>query len=177
MRQFISLILIVLVSTSCTFSQTLKEGDIVFQTSTSKQSPLIALATGSVYTHCGIIIEKADGLYVLEAVGPVKLTPFEQWKDRGLFNHVKSRRVIDKPVKIRYNKYLGQPYDWSFKFNNGKMYCSELVYEIYKEQFGITLAQPKKVKEYNIIGMSKVLKKRHIDENQLVISPYDLLSD
>ena len=25
----------------------------------------------------------------------------------------------------------------SFKFNNGRMYCSELVYVIYKEQFGI----------------------------------------
>lgn len=75
---------------------------MVFQISKSKQSPFVALATGSVYTHCGIVVEKKDGLYVLEAVGPVKLTPLDAWKDRGLLNHVRTKRVLDKPVKIRY---------------------------------------------------------------------------
>ena len=38
--------------------ENLKEGDLLFQISKSAQSPLIALATGSVYTHCGILVEK-----------------------------------------------------------------------------------------------------------------------
>ena len=39
---------------------------MVFQISKSKQSPFVALATGAVYTHCGIVVEKKDGLLVFE---------------------------------------------------------------------------------------------------------------
>jgi hypothetical protein len=45
----------------------LKEGDIIFHTSKSKQSPLIQYATMSTLSHCGIIVEKKGDLYVLEA--------------------------------------------------------------------------------------------------------------
>ena len=53
----------------------LKEGDLIFHTSKSEQSPLIQYATMSVLSHCGIIFEKGNGLYVLEAAGKLKLTP------------------------------------------------------------------------------------------------------
>ena len=43
----------------------LKEGDMIFHISQSQQSPLIQYATKSTLSHCGIIIEKKDGLYVL----------------------------------------------------------------------------------------------------------------
>ena len=45
----------------------------------------------------------------------------------------KRRRVLNKPVKIKYAKYLGKRYDLAFKFNNDKCYCSELIYDIYKD--------------------------------------------
>ena len=47
----------------------------------------------------------------------------------------------------------------SFKFNNGRMYCSELVYIIYKEQFGIELCKPRKVSSYRTFGLGWLLKK------------------
>lgn len=153
----------------------LKEGDLLFQISKSAQSPLIALATGSVYTHCGILVEKQGEWYVLEATGPVKLTPLQQWCDKGRFKHVISRRVLEKPVKVRYKQYLGQAYDWSFKFDNGKMYCSELIYEIYKKQFGIELSKPRKIGDFNLLGMRKVMKRRGMDKNQQAVAPSDLL--
>jgi hypothetical protein len=31
----------------------------------------------------------------------------------------------------RARKFIGQPYDYSFRPDNGKMYCSELVWESY----------------------------------------------
>ena len=153
----------------------LKEGDLLFQISKSAQSPLIALATGSVYTHCGILVEKQGEWYVLEATGPVKLTPLQQWCDKGRFKHVISRRVLEKPVKIRYKQYLGQAYDWSFKFDNGKMYCSELIYEIYKKQFGIELSKPRKIGDFNLLGMRKVMKRRGMGKDQLAVAPSDLM--
>ena len=74
---------------------------------------------------------------MLEASNVVKLTPLKKWISRGKFGKYKRRRVLNKPVKIRYAKYLGKKYDLAFKFNNNKYYCSELIYDIYKDQFGI----------------------------------------
>ncbi len=152
----------------------LKEGDIVFQTSTSQQAPLIIAATHSPWSHCGIIIEKADGLYVLEAVSTVKLTPYDQWAKRGKGGIVKMKRYTEEPLKLKYSKYLGKHYDTAFKFGNDKLYCSELVYDIYKQQLGVELCEPKPVSDYNITGAKKVLKKRGITKSQLVVAPSDL---
>lgn len=152
-----------------------KEGDIVFQMSQSRQSPLIQCATGSPWSHCGLVIEKNGLFYVLEASNVVKLTPIDTWCHRGRFASFKKRRVLDKDVKISYSKYLGKPYDLAFKFDNGKYYCSELVWLIYKEQFGIELCKPRKIKEYNLVGLKKHLVRRGMNVDQLVVAPSDLL--
>ena len=44
----------------------LKEGDVIFHASDSRQAPMLRLATSSPITHCGIIIEKGGKLYVLD---------------------------------------------------------------------------------------------------------------
>lgn len=152
-----------------------QEGEIVFQISKSKQSPFIAWATLSPFTHCGIVVKKNNLYYVLEASNVVKLTPINDWCSKGRTGGVWERKVFNHPVKIHYKKYLGKRYDLQFSFNNDKYYCSELVYLIYKEQFGIELGKPRKVSDYNLLGLSKVLKRRHINKNQLVIAPSDLL--
>lgn len=152
----------------------IREGDIVFQISKSKQAPFIMYAQRDLYSHCGIVIEKNKQLYVLEASNVVKLTPYSDWVNKGRFTLFTEVRVFDKPIKIKYKKYLGQPYDMSFKFNNGKMYCSELVYVIYKEQFGIELCKPRKVSTYRTFGLGWLLRKRGINPNQLVVAPVDL---
>lgn len=173
---FVPLLAIVFATTSCSPNTSkLKEGDLVFQCSRSEQSTALTWATGSIYTHCGIIIEKKDGLYVLEAAGPVRLTPYEKWKEHGRWSHVRSRRIKDEAIKIRYKKYLGQAYDWAFQFDNGKMYCSELIYCIYKEQFGIELAKPRKISDYNTLFLDKMAKRRGISLDQPAIAPSDLL--
>lgn len=59
--------------------------------------------------------------------------------------------------------------------NNDKYYCSELIYDIYKDQFGIQLATPKPIKSYHIFGLGKLMKRRGMDPNQKVVAPCDLL--
>ena len=154
-----------------------KEGDIVFQISKSRQSSLIKEATGSKWTHCGIVVEKGKELYVLEAAKTVTLTPLKQWIARGKGGSVKSRRVINRTLKVEYAKYLGRPYDLAFRFGNSSWYCSELVYDIYKNQFGIELCKPRPVKDYNISGkkVQSTMKKRGIKPDQEVVAPSDLL--
>lgn len=155
-------------------ARALKEGDIVFQTSKSSQSKFIILATKSQWSHCGIIIEKTDGLYVLEAISTVSLTPYQKWVERGRGKRVSVKRYTVEPIKVKYSKYLGKPYDLAFKFNNGKWYCSELVYEIYKRQLGVELCQPRPISNYHLQGMEKQLSKRGICNDELVVAPSDL---
>lgn len=179
MKKYILLILIVIVGTITAHAGSpaeFKEGDIVFQISKSSQSKYIQLATGSIWSHCGIVVMKHGKCYILEAASTVRLTPLNDWVERGRGGIVKQRRIFEKPVKIKYEKYLGQKYDLAFKFNNGKMYCSELVYEIYKNQFNIRLATPRPVKDYHVFGLGSLMKRRGIDRNQLVVAPCDLLN-
>lgn len=152
----------------------LKEGDIIFHTSKSRQAPLIAYATMSNKTHCGIIVEKDSELYVLETLHIIKLTPLQTFIDRGLLGKYWVKRGINKPVE--YKKYLGIPYDLSFKTDNSKYYCSELVYTIYKEQFGIELCELKPIKSYNILGLRDVMARRNMKEDQVVVAPSDLFN-
>lgn len=154
----------------------LKEGDIVFQNSGSSQSKYIAAATHSLWTHCGLIIEKPDGLYVLEASNVIKLTPLDKWKARGIGKMMKARRVFDKPIKVKYKKYLGLPYDGKFRMNNGTYYCSELVWHIYKTQFDHDFGLHP-ISDYNV-GYPRTkayMKKRGISDKELFIAPSDLL--
>lgn len=181
MKKFKTIIMLLLVAIALYAQRTprvtndFKEGDLIFQVSQSRQSPFIQLATNSPWSHCGVIVEKEGKLYVLEASNVVKLTPLKAWIDRGEMGRYKRRRVLNKPVKIKYAKYLGKRYDLAFKFNNDKYYCSELIYDIYKDQFGIQLATPKPIKSYHIFGLGKLMKRRGMDPNQKVVAPCDLL--
>ena len=152
----------------------LKEGDLIFHTSKSDQSPLIQYATTSVLSHCGIIIEKSNGLYVLEATGRLKLTPLLEFINRGKGKQWWAKRVIDKPVKVKYSHLLGRRYDTSFKPDNNLFYCSELIHHIYKTQFGIELCKYRKVSDYHLTGMKKKLKQRGINLDQKVVAPIDI---
>ena len=60
-----------------------KEGDVIFQTSQSQQSPLIQIATRSKISHCGIIVMKNGKPYVLETLKTLVVTPLDKFIARG----------------------------------------------------------------------------------------------
>ena len=131
----------------------------------------------SKWTHCGVVVNTPDGMKVLEASKTVKLTPFNSFIDRAKNENWCVKRPKQKlPAPIRYKKYLGQPYDLEFKFDNGKMYCSELVWLIYKDQ-GIELCKPRKVSSFSMTRVPKVRKlmdKRGISMDQKAVAPVDI---
>lgn len=157
-------------------STTYREGDIIFQMSKSKQSPFIAYATGSPWTHCGIVVYRNNEPYVLEASNVVKLTPLNEFYHRGRFSIVVHLRYTDKPIKINYKKYLGLPYDSKFSLTNNRYYCSELVWHIYKTQLGVELCRPKPLGSYRTRGLGRIIKKRGINPKSKFIAPSDLMS-
>lgn len=165
---------------------TFQDGDIIFHTSTSSQSKAIQYATNSKYSHCGIIFYKGKVAYVLEAVQPVKFTPLNKWIARGkekkyvvkrLFNAEKilTKEVISKMKNIG-EKMLGKDYDLTFEWSDDKIYCSELIWKIYKNSTGIEIGKLQKLKEFNLNDPSvkSKMKERYgtkIPMDEIVISP------
>ena len=155
----------------------LQEGDVVFIESQSSQSPYIKVGTMSKWTHCGVVVNTPQGMKVLEASKTVRLTPFAKFIGPAKNENWTVKRPKLKLTKpISYSKYLGMPYDLEFKFNNGKMYCSELVWLIYQDQ-GIELCKPRKVSSFictRIPRVKKLMLKRHISMDQTAVAPVDL---
>lgn len=164
----------------------LKNGDIIFQTSMSRQSQAIQLATKSPYSHMGIIYETKGDYWVYEAVGPVKLTPLKQWIQRGKDEHYVVKRLknakktltptVLKKMKTVGEQFQGKPYDLYFEWSDDKIYCSELVWKIYKAAAGIELSPLSQLKDFDLshpVVQQKIQERYRgaIPEEEWVISP------
>ena len=172
--------LVELMSATTKTAKNVREGDVIFQTSQSEQSPLIKLATRSVITHCGIIVMKSGKPYVLETLNTLKLTPLDKFVARSKDGRYWLKRSDKENIKIKYNHYLGKPYDVAFRMDNNIYYCSELVYDIYKKQLGIELCKPKKIDDYLILctdrlpKIKKEMQRRGIKKEQYAVAPVDV---
>jgi hypothetical protein len=65
----------------------LSDGDLIFQTSRSSQSAAVQHATGSIWSHMGMIVLRNGQPYVLEASATVRYTPLAQWVVYGVGRH------------------------------------------------------------------------------------------
>lgn len=164
----------------------LQNGDIIFQSSRSGQSLAIQLATKSKYSHVGIIYKIDGKIFVYEAVQPVKITPLKEWISHGDNHHFVVKRVknsdevltqeVFTKMKQVGEKFKGKNYDLYFEWSDKRIYCSELVWKIYKEGAGIEVGELQKLSDFDL--SSKVVKEKlkerygnNIPMNELVISP------
>ena len=158
----------------------IREGDVIFHTSQSSQSPLIQVGTRSHITHCGIVVMKDGKPYVLETLKTLVLTPLDKFIVRGKDGKYWLKRSDKEDIKIDYAHYLGKSYDFAFSFDNDIYYCSELVYDIYKRQLGIELCTPKQISDYLILGTDKLdkieeaMSRRGITKEQYAVAPVDI---
>jgi hypothetical protein len=163
----------------------LKDGDMIFHTSKSSQSKVIKMMTNSNLTHCGIIFHKNGKPYVFEAVQPVKVTPLQEWINRGVgrkyiitrYKHTLSKDDIND-MYYYAKKQLGKSYDLQFKWSDSKMYCSELIYKVYVAG-GVTLSECKIFNDYDINNSEaqKLITQRYnggFSKDEPVIAPVDL---
>jgi len=172
-----------------------QEGDIVFHRSRSSQSQAVALATGSAYTHMGVVLLSQGHPFVLEAVQPVKLTPLAAWIARGDRGRVVIKRLKDADalmtpeVRDRMRRlgtsWPGRPYDLQFRWADDRLYCSELVYKLYERAAGIRIGRLRKAKDFKL-GSREVQRllaqrfggaKRSFDPEETVISPQSMFDD
>ncbi len=170
----------------------LMDGDILFQISTSGQGKAIQLATNSPYSHCGILFRDNNEWMVFEGVQPVKKTPLTDWIKRGQHNIVVSKRLknadqlltpsVKNRMKTEANKFIGKNYDLTFEWDDERIYCSELVYKIYKRGAGIEVGKLQKLSEFDLsnpIVKAKVVERygTKIPLDEPVISPGAIFTD
>jgi len=184
---YIILSLILLISCqSKSGNNDFENGDIIFQTSKSSQSKAIQIATKSKHSHMGIIYQKDNEFYVFEAIQPVKLTPLNEWIKRGENGHYVVKRLKNSKkiltsenlskMKAIGDKYIGKDYDLYFEWSDKRIYCSELVWKIYKETLGIEIGKLETLSDFDLSNeiVQKKMKERYgnnIPQNELVISP------
>ncbi len=170
----------------------LMDGDILFQISTSGQGKAIQLATKSPYSHCGILFKENNQWMVYEGVQPVKKTLLSEWINRGEGHHFVSKRHklasslltsdVKQKMKEEAKKLLGKNYDLTFEWNDDRIYCSELVYKIYQRGAGISVGTLQKLQDFNLnspIVRAKLNERygKNIPFNETVISPGSIFAD
>jgi Permuted papain-like amidase enzyme, YaeF/YiiX, C92 family len=166
-------------------SRGLQAGDIVFQTSKSMQCEAVKAATGSVWSHCGILLPHNGKLMVLEAVQPVQWEDLDKWIKRDPKGVYKVKRLAADSLltddaiaqMVKYGeKLVGKNYDIYFNWSDDEWYCSELVWKIYEENLGTEVGIRKPLKDYNLNHpvVKEIMRKRYganppLDE--MMISP------
>ncbi|MDR1008258.1 MAG: YiiX family permuted papain-like enzyme [Campylobacteraceae bacterium] len=175
----------ILISVSFSYGE-IMEGDIIFQTSLSSQSKAIQLATKSKYSHVGIIFKEDGKFYVFEAAKTVKMTPLNEWIKRGEgekyvikrlknANSILNTQTLIK-IKEESKKLEGKAYDLAFGWSDEKIYCSELVWKIYKRGADIEIGKLQQLSDFDLSSdiVKAKLKERYGDNipmNETVISP------
>jgi uncharacterized protein YycO len=138
-------------------SEPLRDGDIIFHTSRSAQSLAIQRATHSPYSHMGVVLFRDGKPFVFEAIATVRYTPLDRWIARGDGGRYTVRR-LKKPLteqqaqklRVSATTYSGKPYDLYFEWSDARIYCSELVWKMYRDALGIELGQRQKLREFDL---------------------------
>lgn len=164
----------------------LHDGDLIFQTSQSAQSQAIQLATKSKYSHCGIIYKEDGKWFVFEAIQPVQKTSIDNWIARGKDSHYVVKRLKNADevltdgnfakMKATAQKMGGKDYDLYFEWSDDRIYCSELIWKIYKEGTGLEIGKLQELKDFDLNNpaVKAKLKERYgnnIPQHEKVISP------
>jgi hypothetical protein len=127
----------------------LQEGDLLFQNlNCGELCDAIESVThgvdGKDFSHCAMVVKINDSLKVVEAIGDkVQANSLEAFfarsGDTSSLTNITVGRVknnfeafILKATEFA-KKQIGQPYDDDFLMDNGKWYCSELLYQSFKE--------------------------------------------
>jgi hypothetical protein len=123
------------------FAQTskLKTGDLLFQKmNCGDLCDAIHAVTegyqGIDFSHLGLVYIQNDSIFIIEAAGnAVRKVTLEQFSENTkttmYIGRVKNkfRKLI--PAVIDFSlKQIGTPYDDDYLYDNGKYYCSELIY-------------------------------------------------
>jgi uncharacterized protein YycO len=150
--------LMILLSSLSLAKTNLEPGDIIMQSEGVFIETASRVATGSKWTHVGIVINHKGRNCVLEAIKTITCTSINSYLKRGkdhLF--LRPRKKLSNKAKRKIShagsRMIGKKYDYKLSWGDDKLYCSELVYKVYLKSLGIKIGRPKKVK-YHLLGLT-----------------------
>lgn len=164
------------------------EGDVVFQSLPNPPGidliDTIEGATGSPFSHCGMVLRHEDRWCVIEAIGPVQIIPLEDWRERGRGRRMWVYRVTEPnrahiPAALKAMKEdLGKPYDIRYRLDAEAIYCSELIFRGWKSAAGAGMGRTVKLGELKWQPYRKVIaaieRSQVIPLDREIITPRDL---
>jgi Permuted papain-like amidase enzyme, YaeF/YiiX, C92 family len=125
-----------------------RDGDVVFQSLPHGELvDAIEGVTNSPWSHCGVLVYEHHCWFVVEAIVRVRKTPLPLWIMRGRKGYFEVYRPTislppgDEPLHAALNHYLDRPYDYHYAPGEDEIYCSELVYDAYRNAFGVKLGE------------------------------------
>lgn len=149
MRRFIYGIISMAVALhSCNMAGfTPKEGDLLFCVAEGSDfsnaiTNVTAYNDSLQFDHVAMVVYENNCPFVIEASSKkgVSISSLNDFLTTA--THVNGKiGVVVKRIAIDFSaiaaaekarNFMGEPYDWSFLPDNGKMYCSELIYECYR---------------------------------------------
>jgi len=162
----------------------LQDGDLLFQS--LPHSPLVDAIEGCTQTpfsHCGIAHQTPAGWVVIEAIGPVRESPIAQFFAQG-----RGAKYAVYRLRPAYQKYIpamiaetrrfyGLPYDAAYRFDDEKIYCSELIFKAYRAASGEALGIVQTLGELNWQPSQAVIEKINdgpVPLNRAMITPRSL---
>ena len=162
----------------------LQNGDVVLQASTSERSALIRKASRSPYSHVGLVEVAKDGVFVIEAVQPVSRTPLATWVKRGEGGWVTVLRpkglkaATLARVVAAAKKELGKPYDARYRWDDERLYCSELVVKAFARGANLSVGTQEVVKTLDLGDEELALAaKLGVSASQTLVTPGSLVGD
>lgn len=124
----------------------LESGDLIFQNlSCGPLCDAINAVTSGYddldFNHMGLVTKEGKELFVIEASGKavrkVRLDVFLNYTNAPMYvGRLKPeyKSLIPKALEFAHQQ-IGVPYDDVFLYDNGKYYCSELVYDAFKAAY------------------------------------------
>lgn len=182
MPVFIFLVVMLLISKAFAY----KTGDIIFIKSQTAQSKALRDATGSEWTHVGIIV----GDKVAEETSGLKMTPIKSFiarsknKEFKVFRHFDYSQDMNKKLQSLLKKY-DKPYDIYFEWSESRQYCSEFVYKLFVDLIGQGVGELQTFKEMNLDtpAVKALIKKRYqdtgkeLDLDETIVTPISQMLD
>jgi uncharacterized protein YycO len=114
------------------------------------------------------------------------MTPLNKWIARGQGEHfvIKRLKTADQvltkttlqKMKQIAERFKNKHYDIYFEWTDEKIYCSELIWKVYKESTGLDIGKLEKLRDFDLTGdqVRQKMKERYGDKiplDEIVISP------
>jgi hypothetical protein len=165
-----------------------RDGDLIFIENPRGQGKAIQLATGSKYTHVGIVFIENGVPMVYHAVEPVSRNTVREFVAMSANGRYETRRLKDQSLLSREivslmqqeaRSKLGLHYDLAFSWDDGELYCSEFVWKLYEKALSIRIGEPRPLRTFDLSDprVKSIMEQRYngrIPLDEQMISPGDM---